>query len=159
MAQTQPLTEMLTAVMSANTPAAMETLSNAQLAMKTTPAPALLSLSSDEDKSLRLLMHCLRALCSLCLRCGRHLRAVCSSLILATLRIHLLLIPLKEEEEKKHEERVDLLLSGGRASCAGHCRWLWLSVRTACSSLQASCPEEWRHVTSTLEGVWTGVTV
>jgi hypothetical protein len=140
-AEVQPLTEMLSAVLGANTAALMETIGNVLQhchceteaeteteggrgregdggksgARKDHGRQEKITLLRDETKSLRLVMHCLRAICLLCGRCPRQMRGQVRVVLVGPVQVHLLLLPLPAEYKT---ERIEGQEVGGESSAA-----------------------------------------
>jgi len=180
LAQGQPLTEVFCAIIATNTASVMEAVGNVLLECNENQDSGHLDinggasnfdLTKDDKKSMRLVMHCLRAICLLCRRCPKQMKTRSHDLLVGPLRMYLLLLPLhasfkvspRQEQTTgcgasgiavlcDASEGIGGVDRGGYHSARGHCQWLWMSVCVACQALQAVCPDEWKKVTQALTG-------
>lgn len=113
LAQTQPLTEALCAVIAANTASVMEAIGNVLLGNyveeegTNDKTESKVKLSKDDKKSMRLVMHGLRSLCLLCRRCPLQMKALSQLILLAPLRMYLIMHPLSSTFESSLEQELE----------------------------------------------------
>jgi hypothetical protein len=134
-------------------------------------------LSTDEAKSLRLVMYCLRALCVMCRRVPNQIQPQAESLMMVTLQVYLVLLPLPDAYKmgtdgvgSSSSSSSSSIEGGGRGNmkqgmmsplpntisgsgddvCRCYCRCLWTSLSTACQALRLTCPDQWEYVTTSL---------